>query len=113
MDPKIGWFQPEQEGPAKDLWTRIFSLSQQVDCININEVNMNGDAKGSEINGDTPRNSVEESPFNDKFYNRTKRKRENLASTFDLNQSKKFLVGKFGGYPWKRVIGRYDYGVVG
>lgn len=24
MDPKLGWYQPEQCGPAKDLWERIW-----------------------------------------------------------------------------------------
>jgi len=25
MDGKIGWYQPEQQGPAKDLWERVWA----------------------------------------------------------------------------------------
>lgn len=47
------------------------------------------------------------------YYNRTKRKRENRASTYGLNQNQKNLIGQYGGCPWKRSSGSYDLGVVG
>lgn len=51
--------------------------------------------------------------MNNSYYNRTKRKRENRASTYGLNQNHKNLIGQFGGCPWRRADRTYDLGVVG
>lgn len=51
------------------------------------------------------------SPFT--LTNRFKRKRDNKASTFDLQHNAKPLIGQFGGCPWINPDKKYDLGVVG
>lgn len=35
MDPTIGWYQPEQFGPSKDLWLHIWETGKDLDNLNI------------------------------------------------------------------------------
>ena len=35
MDPKIGWYQPEQFGPAKDLWLNIWETGKEMDNLSL------------------------------------------------------------------------------
>ncbi|XP_014209789.1 non-canonical poly(A) RNA polymerase PAPD5 isoform X2 [Copidosoma floridanum] len=37
MDPKIGWYQPEQFGPAKDLWLHIWETGKELDNLSIKQ----------------------------------------------------------------------------
>lgn len=37
MDPKIGWYQPEQFGPAKDLWLHIWETEKDLDNLNLKQ----------------------------------------------------------------------------
>ena len=123
MDPRVGWFQPEQLGPARTLWDRIWSTQQGLDNMNINEMDtlpMNNTPEYIPIHGDDlddndPAVNHNENT-NNAYYNRTKRKRHdaNRASTYGLNQNHRHLIGKFGGCPWRAHVSRnYDRGVVG
>ena len=121
MDPSIGWYQPEQQGPAKDLWARIYYVCQQVNNMNVND--KNSEVKNSapdfiSLNGDNNGRNLamnkNTTKYNENgYYNRTKRKRENLASTYDLNENKQFLIGQFGGCPWKNKQREYKKGIMG
>ncbi|KPJ09863.1 hypothetical protein RR48_03467 [Papilio machaon] len=35
MDPAVAWYQPEQEGPAKRLWLRIWETQSDIDKMNL------------------------------------------------------------------------------
>lgn len=118
MDPNIGWFQPEQQGPARDLWARIWATQQGIHNINIMDSNTNRNNSTEYCNGnDTNRTSINKNNSAQNantYYNRTKRKRENRASTYGLNQNFKNLIGTYGGCPWRspdRIP--YEHGVIG
>ncbi|XP_076032218.1 uncharacterized protein LOC143020007 isoform X2 [Oratosquilla oratoria] len=119
MDPNIGWFQPEQQGPARDLWARIWFTQQGLDNMNLNDNNMNNTQDYIPINDTqqqnqrTNKNNLQQSATSNGYYNRTKRKRENRASTYGFNQNQKVLIGQFGGCPWRTPNRTYDLGVVG
>lgn len=36
MDPRIAWFQPEQRGPANNLWMRIWETTQGFSYLHVN-----------------------------------------------------------------------------
>ncbi|KAK7076963.1 Non-canonical poly(A) RNA polymerase papd5 [Halocaridina rubra] len=124
MDPSIGWFQPEQLGPARTLWARIWYTQQGFNNMNINETEttMNNTPEYIPINSEETTDRTSNANDNDgvnndnSYYNRTKRKREvyNRASTYGLNHNHTNLIGKFGGCPWRAHTNRtYDAGVVG
>jgi len=118
MDPVIGWFQPEQEGPAKDLWSRIWETQKGVDNMNVVDINTNLAIKthdyipiDSTTFSDDQLNRV---TANSNFYfNRKCRKRENRASTFAMNRNRAGLIGEHGGCPWKNPNKTYGRGVIG
>ena len=33
MDPNIGWYQPEQLGPARDLWLQIWETGRDFESL--------------------------------------------------------------------------------
>uniref|UniRef100_A0A2P2I1S1 polynucleotide adenylyltransferase n=1 Tax=Hirondellea gigas TaxID=1518452 RepID=A0A2P2I1S1_9CRUS len=75
-----------------------------------NSTNCNGSSNNS-TNNTSNGNSSTVNPFN--ACNRFKRKRDNRASTYALQQNAKPLIGEFGGCPWRSQRERYDLGVVG
>ena len=118
MDPAIGWFQPEQEGPAKDLWMRIWETQKGVDNMNIVDVNSPLSTKSHEyIPPDSTTNSEDHSSRVgtncNNFFHRKRRKRENRASTYALNHNHAALLGDNGGCPWKNPNKSYSVGVIG
>lgn len=42
MDPTIGWYQPEQFGPAKDLWLHIWEAEKGLDILTLKRDNNGG-----------------------------------------------------------------------
>lgn len=118
MDPTIAWFQPEQEGPAKDLWTRIWEAQKGVDNMNLVDVNTSLGTKShdyipvdSTTNSDDQHNRV--AAICNNYFNRKRRKRENRASTFGMNHNQAALIGEHGGCPWKNPNKTYGRGVIG
>uniref|UniRef100_A0A0A9W4F7 polynucleotide adenylyltransferase n=4 Tax=Lygus hesperus TaxID=30085 RepID=A0A0A9W4F7_LYGHE len=88
MDPKLGWYPPEQEGPAKEQWDRIWR-------------------KFNKLQKNEKTNEVMDGPNN-------KRKdpheiwKQNWASTYGLNHNHDILIGQYGGEPWRRADKSYD-----
>ncbi|XP_014236265.1 non-canonical poly(A) RNA polymerase PAPD5-like isoform X1 [Trichogramma pretiosum] len=164
MDPKIGWYQPEQLGPAKDLWLNIWETGKELDNLNIrpqpNNINNNNSADASSTTSPVqnhqthqpansnptmmrnasssttltsqqdyiPLDNVNKYPNNSSdsngrlshpgqttsnYYNPSKRKRENRASTYAMNDNYKQLVGVYGGCPWRIPHKTYSKGVIG
>ncbi|KAJ9587332.1 hypothetical protein L9F63_019159 [Diploptera punctata] len=115
----IGWFQPEQEGPAKDLWTRIWEAQKGVDNMNIVDVNTTLGTKSHEYippdsttNSDDPQHNRVGTNCNN-FFHRKRRKRENRASTYAMNHNQAALIGDNGGCPWKNSNKTYSRGIIG
>lgn len=119
MDPTIGWFQPEQCGPALSLWTEIWNTHQRFDNL---DINTKVDGKSGEtlaVNGNNTfpsedrKASVKKSDTNctaeNSYSSRVKRK-ENKASTFGLIRNEDLIIN--GGTPW-RTRGYYSPGLLG
>ncbi|XP_011648330.1 non-canonical poly(A) RNA polymerase PAPD5-like [Pogonomyrmex barbatus] len=195
MDPTIGWYQPEQYGPAKDLWLNIWEAEKGLDVLTLrNDANTsnamgvrlqqdflaldtspaaaaaaataaaatataagttplsnttattvgsnagtggfivggnNGNGNGSggnnsngsngraasTVHGNAAGNSNGEHrvPHNacNYYYNPSRRKGENRASTYGMNYNYDALVGEYGGCPWRVPNKHYSKGVVG
>ncbi|XP_012530493.1 terminal nucleotidyltransferase 4B [Monomorium pharaonis] len=190
MDPTIGWYQPEQYGPAKDLWLHIWEAEKGLDVLTLRNdantsnamgvrlqqdflaldtspaaavtttatttttttttaagtmpssnanANDNGNGNGNG-NGSNTSNSISISngsngrttsavhgsaagngngehrvPHNacNFYYNPSRRKGENRASTYGMNYNYDALVGEYGGCPWRVPNKHYSKGVIG
>ncbi|XP_073986398.1 terminal nucleotidyltransferase 4B-like [Rhodnius prolixus] len=89
MDPKIGWFQKEQEGPSKELWKRFWDRYCRLKPHDKLK-------EGEEMK----RNHEKANPA--QFWH------TNWASTYDLNRNYEVLIGQFGGTPWRPMNKEYD-----
>lgn len=108
MDPKIGWFQPEQEGPAKDFWQRIWDAHTGIDNLKISVNDNNHNIKNNELinvdiaNGDSHLKRTQTS------FNNNSNLTSNRASTYAMNKNHASLIGLYGGCPWRTPNRRYD-----
>lgn len=128
MDPKIGWYQPEQFGPAKDLWLHIWEAEiaeKRLDILtlkNDNSPNTMGnkvqqdyislDPVTSRVGDDRLASRVQHNTCNN-YYNPSRRKGDNRASTYGMNYNYDALVGEYGGCPWRQPNKHYSKGVLG
>ncbi|CAH1117234.1 unnamed protein product [Phaedon cochleariae] len=105
MDPSISWFQPEQEGPAKLLWLRIWQTQREFDNMNLKE----GDNELETItNGFITHNNAIMNGKSEKtgaFTNNRRRKDSRVVS-------RKQSVD-YGGCPWRLCKFPYQRGVMG
>ncbi|KAG8038092.1 hypothetical protein G9C98_006417 [Cotesia typhae] len=173
MDPTIGWYQPEQFGPAKDLWLQIWIAEKGIDTLTLkNENSIVGCGGGGGGGGtNTLVNSVgggvptamatsgnkggqdfiplQDSHINNHsnpavninnrvahqedhrnhlttnhlhrslpvtsnmYYNPSRRKNDNRASTYGLNYNQDSLIGEYGGCPWRIPNKQYSPGIIG
>lgn len=193
MDPTIGWYQPEQYGPAKDLWLHIWEAEKGLDVLTLAGSDANSSAGNAVMGvrlqqdflaldtspaamatttttttaaGGTPSsnssgittgttavgfgagnnngggggnagnnsnngraaasavvhgnaagngNGEHRVPHNacNNYYNPSRRKGENRASTYDMNYNYNALVGAYGGCPWRVPNKHYSKGVIG
>lgn len=127
MDPKIGWYQPEQFGPAKDLWLHIWETGKDLDNLTLkhdNSATMSGKSIAQDyvplestlnnrpLSNDGPRGVQQHNTCNN-YYNPSRRKGDNRASTYGMNYNYEVLVGEYGGCPWQVPTKRYSKGVLG
>lgn len=119
MDPSIGWFQPEHQGPALRLWNTIWETQQGLETMDLNSNSRAPEYISLSVSTDTAldqkktvngRNDV--TSMTDKFYNPSKRKRDNRASTYALNKNL-HLISKYGGTPWRTEGKRCRPGIIG
>lgn len=120
MDLAVAWYQEEQEGEAKRIWSNIWEttemdfqqqqlLQQQQQQQQANNGN-NSDTKSNDSNTSNNNFPVE------KTFNPTRRKgstNDNKASTYNMNKYQGKLVGKHGGCPWRPHNFQYARGIVG
>lgn len=107
MDPVIAWYQPEQDGPARQLWSRIAETRTR--CATTPMTDSNSNTKAPEFI------SVEGTCPDDRSHpsHHPPRKKDNRASTYNLSLDHASLIGKHGGCPWRALRTKYDRGVVG
>jgi len=86
MDPKIGWFQGEQEGPSKALWTRLWGRYAKVNALK----------KGEGGGGGHPE---DKRPL--LLHHPAARWNNNWASTYGMNLNPEPFVGLYSGTPWR------------
>ncbi|CAG9860616.1 unnamed protein product [Phyllotreta striolata] len=106
MDPSISWLQPEQEGPAKQLWLRIWQTQQESDNMNLKDGDVEVDSvingfathKVGLINGKTDKNAIHS------------RRRKDRPASRSVHRK---LSGDFGGCPWRKPKFSYPKGVMG
>lgn len=115
MDPSISWFQPEQEGPAKHLWLRLWQTQQDFDNMNIKEIDSDVEALNNTINTQNQSNINVINGKSDKTNSFLPRRRkfENRASTRGMNRHPEKVVGEFGGCPWRKDNYNYQRGIIG
>nr|XP_022908345.1 non-canonical poly(A) RNA polymerase protein Trf4-1-like [Onthophagus taurus] len=112
MDPTLSWFQPEQEGPAKQLWLRLWQTQQELDTVNLKE----GDAdQVDSVNNQNQKNLGTMNGKNDKniMFASRNRKVENRASTRGFYGNPDHYTSQYGGTVWRRRDFIYSKGVVG
>ena len=120
MDLAVGWYQEEQEGEAKRIWSNIWetnemefqqqALQQQQQAQQQANNGNNSDTKSND--SATSNNNF---PVETKTFNPTRRKgtNDNKASTFNMNKYQAKLVGKHGGCPWRPANFQYARGIIG
>lgn len=128
MDQSIGWFQEEQEGQAKQVWSNIWETELEYQQILQQQQASNGtsDATKPSDNNSTANNNVNTNNNGstnnnnntfpaDKTFNPTRRKatNDNKASTYNMNKYSMRLVGKHGGCPWRPPNFNYSRGIIG
>ncbi|KAL4706160.1 hypothetical protein ACJJTC_013625, partial [Scirpophaga incertulas] len=110
MDPGVGWYQPEQEGPAKRLWLRIWDTQTDMDKTS-SKIGDNANPNAFKAPDFIPLQDT----FNDRSYFNPARKKtnDNRASTFNLNKNYEQLLGSYGGCPWRMINYNYKPGIIG
>lgn len=115
MDPSIAWLQPEQDGPAKSVWLRVWTTQKEFDNMNLTNGDCDTDSFSSSVSSNSQLTlSLTNGVNSDKsmYYNR-RRKIENRASTRGMNLNHEAIVGEFGGCPWRQKNFNYQKGVFG
>jgi hypothetical protein len=138
MDLAVAWYQEEQEGEAKRVWSNIWEtaemefqqqqLQQQQQQAN-NGNNSDTNTKSNNESSNTTSNNIINSSSNnnsnnnngnnfpiEKSFNPTRRKgstNDNKASTYNLNKYQAKLVGRHGGCPWRPQNFQYNRGIIG
>ncbi|CAG7731323.1 unnamed protein product [Allacma fusca] len=135
MDPKIGWYQPEQEGPAKELWVRIWEAQAGLNSLHfVNNGNGTNNEKTEDYNNipyncaklhsaiNTSVNSQNHMYYHQNFSNPMNRipneannNRGNRARTYGLgvNNNVKMNYMNKRGCPWILEDKIYSRGVIG
>lgn len=108
MDPAVAWCQPEQDGPAKRLWLRIWDTHGDA-AMSANTENSNPNVNRAP-DGPVPPAAAGEGAY----FNPARRKlHDNRASTFNLDKNRDALIGEYGGCPWRVPGYHYRPGVLG
>lgn len=123
MDHSIGWFQEEQEGQAKQVWSNIWQTDYEIQQILQQQQqlqqasNGNSDTKPTETSTTTLNNvnNNNGNTTNNTTFNPTRRKatNDNKASTYNMNKYSMRLIGKHGGCPWRPANFNYSRGILG
>lgn len=132
MDPSIGWYQPEQEGPSLNLWISLWKRANmnenRSDFMTIN----NGTTPTNEISNSENIDNLDKTTANlqqqeiptattlpnglfSHFHMNHIAKRthiDNPASTYNFNDNQ-VICAKYNGTPWRELRKHYNSGVIG
>lgn len=118
MDPSIPWFQPEQEGPAKHLWLRIWQTELEFDSMNLKD--NDSDTESSFPNGLNHHHIMMNGKTDNKnssttttTFGQRRRKGDNRSNTKLMGRQPQRIIGDFGGCSWRRDQFVYSRGVIG
>ena len=109
MDPKTGWSQPEQLGPAHKTWEKIMQSTNSIGSSTNTELLNQRTTDFIPLisrNGMDP-TLVKNFKNNDKTYGGKRKRSENIASTSNMDVSSTLSV------PWNPKGQNYVNGAVG
>ncbi|CAH0550289.1 unnamed protein product [Brassicogethes aeneus] len=110
MDPAISWSQPEQDGPAKLLWLRIWQTQQELESMNLKE----GDSDVETFtNGFNNQNNAIVNGKMDKTTSSLNRRRKVENRTNNRPASRHNRLINDGECPWRAENYPYLKGVMG
>ncbi|KPM06815.1 PAP-associated domain-containing protein 5-like protein [Sarcoptes scabiei] len=125
MDPNIGWFQPEQQGPALKLWSQnhnqtdenVSERPDQQKSINCNSNLPTTTTQSSQqippaINKMFSNCSLPPHFFNGGHLFSRKNHSDNPASTYNFNENR-HICSKYDGTPWRMLREHYSAGIFG
>ncbi|XP_066255404.1 terminal nucleotidyltransferase 4B-like isoform X1 [Euwallacea similis] len=108
MDSYFSWLMPEQEGPAKTLWMRVWQTQQDIEGMNLregdNEADTNGQTIPVVVNG-----TVEINPN----FGRSNKRSQIIDNRPSQRPSHRKFVTDFGGCPWRQDKYPYARGIIG
>ena len=106
MDSKISWFQPEQDGPSKDYWMKVWDTFQKNPSKNLHDRKPHepGTSQQSQYQHMQYQHQHQVIEGNDPSNIWT----NNWASTYSMNRNQENLIGGFGGCPWRPAKNLYD-----
>lgn len=120
MDPSINWFQPEQEGPAKDLWLRLWQTQVELDNIHVKDPIIENDLEAlnnsinnqhnQHLNGTVGSVMGKSDRSGTSLFRR--KKVENRASVRGINKYPDIII-QHGGCPWRRNDFLYSMDIQG
>lgn len=128
MDPSVGWYMSEQDGPAKRIWLGIWDTTSEMDnntAVNNNILSVDNSKTTSSISRDTNMattlpttttennyiNTIDKTPFNPA--RRKAATNDNKASTYNMNKCYQRLIGTYHGCPWRPPNFQYGRGIIG
>lgn len=119
MDSSVAWYQEEQEGEAKRIWSNIWETNemeyQQQQLLQQQQQQQANNGNNSDTKSNDSQTSNNNFPV-EKTFNPTRRKgstNDNKASTYNMNKYQAKLVGKHGGCPWRPSNFQYARGIIG
>jgi len=138
MDPKLGWYQPEQQGPSKDLWSRIWEHQQPSITATVQTIpaynpyttnpspTLNGDSgRSDDYQNNIPGGGISQKQFGmpvnggihmNNHWNRVNDaslRKENRARTFGLGLNENVKLSHANGCPWLIPGKQYTRGIIG
>ncbi|CAH1393317.1 unnamed protein product [Nezara viridula] len=106
MDPKIGWFQTEQEGPSKEYWMKVWDNFQRtVGHVGSKTV---AERKSQELGTSQHLPLQQQQKENLEGADPANVWNNNWASTYFMNRHRDNLIGNYGGCPWRPPNKLYD-----
>lgn len=117
MDPAIGWFQPEQCGPALSLWTDIWNTHQRINSFDFHS-KLDSQTSASCLGSSNALHDDRKFPLKKADLNNVEhvcstrgKRKENKASTYALSRNQDTISS--GGTPWRLKEKLYTPGLLG
>ncbi|XP_030752263.1 terminal nucleotidyltransferase 4B-like isoform X1 [Sitophilus oryzae] len=108
MDACLTWLMPEQDGPAKILWLRVWQTQQEIESMNLKD--SDNDAEGI-TNGFNNHPNTIMNGKTDRSENNA-RVRRTRSENRQRPLHRKFVTD-FGGCPWRLDKFQYSRGLIG